>query len=118
MRGQLGHNSLTGWVGGEVTGSCFGNLNHPPSGSNLSGVSGLVVSRQLTSFTWWGFLYLQNNSRLWLRILPAALKEELKVLDFVLWLNYHYFVLLDYLPLFLHLLTSLIKSALWNPGKA
>lgn len=56
VRGQLGHNSLTGWVGGEVTGSCFGNLNHPPSGSNLSGVSGLVVSRQLTSFTWWGFL--------------------------------------------------------------
>ena len=52
------------------------------------------------------------------RILSIALEEELKVLDFVLWLNYYYFVLLDCFPLFLHFLTSLIKFALWNSGKA
>ena len=35
---------------------------------------------------------MQNNTRLWFRKLPTALEEELKVLDFVLWLNYYYFV--------------------------
>ena len=30
-------------------------------GSNLSGVSVLVGSVQLTSSTWWGFQYLQNS---------------------------------------------------------
>ena len=63
-------------------------------------------------------LYLQNNSRIWLRILSIDLKEELKVLDFVLQLNNYYFVLLDCIPLFLYFLTSLIKFALWNSGKA
>ena len=47
-----------------------------------------------------------------------ALEKELKVLDFVLWLNYYYFVLLDCFPLFLHFLTSLIKFALCNSWKA
>ena len=42
----------------------------------------------------------------------------MKVLDFVLWLNYYYCVLLDCFPLLLHFLTSLIKFALWNLGKA
>ena len=36
----------------------------------------------------------------------------------VLWLNCYYFVLLDCFPLFQHFLTPLIKSALWNLGKA
>ena len=65
---------------------------------------------------WQGFQYLQNNSRIWLRILSTALEEELKVLNFVLWLNYYYFILLVF-PLFLHFLTSLIKFALWNSRK-
>ena len=73
---------------------------------------------QLTSSTWWEFWYLQNNSRIWLRILSIALEEELKVLDFVLWLNYYYFVLLDWFSLFLHCFTSLIKFALGTGGKA
>ena len=55
----------------------------------------LVGSMQSTSSTWWGLHYLQNNSRLWLRMLPIVLEEELKVLGFVLWLNCYDFVLLD-----------------------
>ena len=46
-----------------------------------------------------------------------SLEEELKVLDFILWLNYYYLVLLDYFPLFLHFLTFLIKFVPWNLGK-
>ena len=45
----------------------------------------LVVSMQLTSSTWWGFCYLQNNSRIWFKIFSIALEGELNVLDFVLW---------------------------------
>ena len=48
-------------------------------------------------------------------MLPIALEEQLKILDFVLWLN---FVLLDFFPFFPHFLTSLIKFALWNSWKA
>ena len=56
---------------------------------------------------------------IWLRILPIALEEELlKVLDFVQWLNYYYFVLLHRFPLLLHFLTLLINYILWNSGKA
>ena len=77
----------------------------------------LVVNMHLTSFAWWGFQYLQNNSRIWRRILSIALEEELSVLDFVLWLNYYYFVLFDCFPFFLHFLTSLVKFAIWNSGK-
>ena len=47
-----------------------------------------------------------------------ALEEETRVLDFVLWLNYYYFVLFDCFPLFLHFLISLIKFAVWNSVKA
>ena len=43
----------------------------------------LVGSKQLTSSTWWGFQYLQNSLRIWLRILSIVLEEKLKVLDFV-----------------------------------
>ena len=54
---------------------------------------------------------LVTYSRIWLGILSIAL-EELKVLDFVLWFNYYYFVLLECFTLFLHCLTSPIKFAL------
>ena len=43
----------------------------------------LVVSIELTSFTQWGFQYLQTAQSIWLRILSIALQEKLKVLDFV-----------------------------------
>ena len=45
---------------------------------------------QLASLTGGGLQYLQNNSRVWLRIVSIALEEELKVLDFVLWLNCYF----------------------------
>ena len=53
-------------------------------------------------------------------MLLIALTEELKFLDFVSGLNYHYFVLPDGFLLFLNFLTSLIVLilALWNSGKA
>ena len=51
-------------------------------------------------------------------MLSIALEKELKVLEFVYWPNNYYFVLLDCFSLFLYFLTSLIKSALWNLGKA
>lgn len=75
------HNSLT------VRSQC--------DGSNLSGVYMLVGSMQLTSSTWWRLQYLQNSSRLWLRMLPIVLEEELRILGFVLWLNCYDFVFLD-----------------------
>ena len=43
----------------------------------------LVDGMELTSFFWWGFQSLQNNSETWLQILSVVLEEELKVLDFV-----------------------------------
>ena len=49
----------------------------------------------------------------WLRILSIALEEELNSLNFVEWLNYYYFVLLDCFPLFLYFPISLIKFILW-----
>ena len=58
---------------------------------------------RLTSSAWWGFEYLQNSSRMWLRIASIALEEELKVLDFVLQQNYYYSVWLDCFPLVLYL---------------
>ena len=58
-------------------------------------------SMWFTSSSWWGFEFLQNNSRTWLRILSLALEEELKVLCFALWLNSYYFLFLDYFPSFL-----------------
>ena len=47
-------------VGGEVSGS----QHHQPSGSNQSEVYELVGSLPLTSPTCWGFLYLQNSSKM------------------------------------------------------
>ena len=54
---------------------------------------------------------------MWLRVLSIALEEELKVLDFVSWLNYYYFVPLDCFLLFLYLFkTPLIKFFLLELG--
>ena len=89
----------------------FWNLNHPHSGSNLSGVYMLMICMEFTSPTWCGLQYLQNNSRRWLRILSRVLEEELNVLDLVRPPSY-YFVLLDCFPLFLHFLSSLIICSL------
>ena len=76
-----------------------------------------VVNMKLTSFILWGFLYLQNDSRIWFRILFIALEEELKVIDFVLWLNYYYFTLFACFPLFLHFITYLINLLFGTQGR-
>ena len=47
-----------------------------------------------------------------------SLEEQVKVLDFVLWKNYYYIVLLDCFSPCLHFLTSLIKRTLWISAKA
>lgn len=52
---------------------------------------------------------MQNNLRKWLRILFTVFEEEPEILDFVLWLNYHYIVLLHYFSFVFVFLTSLIK---------
>ena len=54
-------------VGGEI----IKNQHYQPSGSNWSVVHVLVGRIQLISSTWWGFVYLQNNLRIWLRT-PTA----------------------------------------------
>ena len=87
------------WVDSEVIGWSFKNLNHQS-----------LVSTSLGSTCWWS-AYSQClhyvggfrvcKTKIWFRILSIACKEELKELDFVLWLNYHYVVLLDCFPLFL-----------------
>ena len=60
-----------------------------------------------------GFSIYKIVQRTWLRILPIAPQEEVKVFDFIEWLNYYYyFILLDYIPLFLHFFTSLIKATI------
>ena len=57
-----------------------------------------------------------NHSRIWFRILFVALEEELKVIDFVLWLNYYYFILFACFPLFLHFITYLINLPFGTQG--
>ena len=52
------------------------------------------------------------------RIFCIAFEAELKGPRLVLWLTDYYFVFLDCFLLFLYFLTSLIKFALWNSGKA
>ena len=59
----------------------------------------MVFSMQLTFPPGGAFSSRKKTSRIWLRILPIVLEEELKVLDFILWLKY-YFVLLGCFPLF------------------
>lgn len=53
----------------------------------------LMGSIELTSSTCRGFNICKIALRTWLRILSIAL-DSLKVLDFVEWLNYCYFILL------------------------
>ena len=45
-------------------------------------------------------------------------RRKLSVFNFVKWLKYYCFVLLDCFPLLLHFLISLIEFFLWNSGKA
>ena len=73
----------------------------------------LVGSVQLTSSTWWGFSSCRTAPSTWLRILSVALEEELKILDFVEWLKYYYFVLLDcFLSAFSHFSDWIYSSEL------
>ena len=93
------HNSLMGcWWS-------VGNLNHQPSSSSQSGVSMLVVSLQLTSST------CESAQGHGSEYFPRPLRGSLAF-------DSRYFFLLDSLPLCLHFLTSLIKFALQNSGKA
>ena len=54
-----------------------------------------------------GFSTCKRASGTQLRILSVVLEEELKVLDFVEWLNYYDSVLLDCFPCSQYFLTSL-----------
>lgn len=73
----------------------------------------LLDSVQLTSPTWWGFIQqLQNSSKDKAQNIIYSIQEKLKVPEFIEWLKYYYFVLLDYFPFFLHFLPSLIKFTL------
>lgn len=90
----------------DVSGASVPNL--VPASLNASV---LVGSMQFTSPRV-GLQYLQNDSWTWVRMSSTALEKELKTLDFVLRLNYHSVLLLDYFPLCLHFLTSLNKFVL------
>ena len=76
-----------------------------------------MVIMQVASAPWQGAQYLENNSKIRLKILSIALEEELKVLDFVLWLNYYYFVLLDCFSLILHVLLLRLNVLFGTLGK-
>ena len=102
---------------GEVTVLSFWNPYYHFYGSNRSQAYVSVVNMKLTSFILWGFQYLQNDSRIWFRILFIALEEELKVIDFVLWLNYYYFTLFACFLLFLHFITYLINLLFGTQGR-
>ena len=67
---------------------------------------------QCTAPTWWESS-LCSTRRRWFRLRDPVQfpEEEPKILGFVLWLNYYYLVLSSS-PLFLHLLTSLMKFIL------
>ena len=59
-----------------------------------------------------GFSICKTAQRIWFR-LSLVLEGDLKVLDFVYWPKYYYFVLFDCFPFFLLFLSSLIKFILW-----
>ena len=59
-----------------------------------------------------GFSIYKTDQRIWLSTLSIALEKELKVLDFVYWVNCYCFVLFDCFPLLLYFFTSLIKLIL------
>lgn len=78
------HSSLVGWMlllESQSSTFCF------------KPVWDLSAGGLLTSSTCWGFLYLLNGSKTWLRMLSSALEQELRVLDFVIRLNGYYFCL-------------------------
>ena len=97
-------------AGGKVTRWYFGNFSYQFFESSPSGVHVLVVSMQ---FYLVGVLVSAKQLKDLAQDI-IALEEELNFLDFVLWLNYYSFVFLEYFPLVLHFLTSLIQFALWN----
>ena len=80
-------------VGSEVIGSQC----HHPCGSSWCGIHTLVGSTQLTSLAIGGvgFSTCKTASRTWLRVLFKVF-EELKVLDFVEWLNNYYYFLFPF----------------------
>ena len=74
-------------------------------------MSWLRSGHDVVNFSLYGsFGVYKTAYRRWLRIFSVALEKELEVLDFAYVLNY--LVFLDYFPLFLHFLTSLIKFIL------
>ena len=103
-------------VDGEVT-SCISRVNITSIPTGLKS-TGLWSTVSWLCLTWCGFQYLQNGSRIWLRMLSTVLERELKILDILLWINYYYFVLLDCLPLcfiFLLLWLNLCFGNQWRP---
>ena len=99
------------WVGGEATGWCFRNLNHPPSGSNQSGAYELVVSLSSPSSTCPRILVPAEPLGCCVRLL-CILEEELGCcfIPELLFLGCFSFVSAS--P------HSLLGSALWNSGTA
>ena len=98
-----------------MCGEVVGCWCHQPSGSNWSGVYVLVGNIELTSSTRWGLNTCKTAPRTWIRVLFIGLEEELKLLNFVEWLNYYYSNLFNYFLFFffpLYFLTSLIKFIL------
>ena len=94
-------------VGDEVTGWYLRGQQHQPPV-----VFVLVISMQLTSSTWWGFSINKTYKDMAQNIIYGPWGGT-KGTWLFLWLNYHYFVLHDSFPLFLHFLISQIKSTLW-----
>ena len=82
------------WAAGEVIRS----QRRQPSGSLWSGFHVLVSSTQLISLTWWGSQPLQNSSKDMAQSISYSPWGGTKVLDFVYWLTYYHFVLLDCFP--------------------
>ena len=78
------HDLLRGWKNKLLKGKNRSKSYIQKSGSTQCGVYTFVGSTKLTSPTWWGFLYLLNSSKdnEWLRMLPIALEEELRLLQF------------------------------------
>ena len=107
-------------VGGQVTGWCFWNLNHQPSGSRQSSVYLLVVHVVTILHPWsrgWGFLASAENSKICTDRCTYQLRRNQ---DSVLWtestnlcLRHHYFPCSTAPPLSLHPLTSLISNC-WS----
>ena len=73
-----------------------------------------LVIMQLTSSTWWGFQYLQNSSQdMAQNIIHSPWGRTGDTWLCLMTKLFCCLVSFDYLPLFLHYLTSLIKLILW-----